>query len=232
VINHDSRGVPLRVAFLPNYRVSLAEKIIPAADLSEQISTAGMEASGTGNMKLGMNGALTIGTLDGANIEIREAVGEDNFFLFGLTAAEVLEHRRANIPGRAAYDATPELREVIDLVAGGFFSPEERGLFAPLVDTLLGRDEYLVMTDFAAYAAAQRRVDGAFRDAETWTRKAALNVARLGGFSSDRTILEYAREIWDIRPVKVELTPYDGGLAAAAELASHKPADGADAQEI
>jgi len=232
VVNNDRRGTPIRVAFLPNYRVSLAEKIIPAADLSEQISTAGMEASGTGNMKLGMNGALTIGTLDGANIEIREAVGEDNFFLFGLTAAEVLERRAANVPGRASYESNPELREVIDLVASGFFSPDEKGLFEPLLDALLGRDEYLVMTDFAAYADAQRQVAEAFRHPETWTRKAALNVARLGTFSSDRTVLEYAREIWNIRPVKVELKPYDGGAEAARELASHKPADGSESPEI
>jgi starch phosphorylase len=226
VINKDERGTPLRVAFLPNYRVSLAEKIIPAADLSEQISTAGMEASGTGNMKLAMNGALTIGTLDGANIEIREAVGADNFFLFGLTASEVLAHRRANIPGRAAYEENAELREVIDMIAGGFFFPEDRELFRPLVDSLLGRDEYLVMTDFAAYADCQRRVADGFRDADGWTRKAALNIARVGGFSSDRTVAEYAREIWGIHKVGVELEPYDGGAAAAAEIAAHQPADG------
>ena len=232
VINHDQRGTPIRVAFLPNYRVSLAEKIIPAADLSEQISTAGTEASGTGNMKLSMNGALTIGTLDGANVEIREAVGAENFFLFGLTTPEVLERRRANIPGRAGYEATPELREVIDLIASGFFSPEDKGLFQPLLDTLLGRDEYLVMTDFAAYADCQREVSTAFRDADLWTRKAALNIARVGGFSSDRTVLEYAREIWHIRPVKVEIQPYDGGAAAATELSTHPAADGEAPPEL
>jgi glycogen phosphorylase len=232
VINHDRRGSPIRVAFLPNYRVSLAEKIIPAADVSEQISTAGMEASGTGNMKLAMNGALTVGTLDGANIEIREAVGAENFFLFGLDAAAVLERRRSGVPGHAAYEATPELKEVIDLVASGFFLPEDRGLFQPLIDALLGRDEYLVMTDFAAYSECQGRVSAAYRDADAWTRMAGLNIARVGGFSSDRTVLEYAREIWDIQPVKIELAPYDGGVAAAAELRSHQPADGADAPEL
>jgi glycogen phosphorylase len=229
VINHDRRSTPVKVAFLPNYRVSLAEKIIPAADLSEQISTAGTEASGTGNMKLGMNGALTIGTLDGANIEIREAVGEDNFFLFGLTTPEVLERRRANVPGRAAYEADPELKEVIDLVAGGFFSPDDRNLFQPLLDTLLGRDEYLVMTDYAAYSESQRQVSAAFAHTAGWTRMAALNIARIGAFSSDRTVLEYAREIWHIEPAKVVLLPYDGGAAAAAEIAAHAPADGEDA---
>ncbi|MFT3773182.1 MAG: glycogen/starch/alpha-glucan phosphorylase [Minicystis sp.] len=227
VVNADHRASPLRVVFLPNYRVSLAEKIIPAADLSEQISTAGMEASGTGNMKLAMNGALTIGTLDGANIEIREAVGPENFFLFGLTAPEVLEHKRKGLPGRAAYEENPELREVIDLVASGFFSPDERDLFRPLVDTLMGRDEYLVMADFAAYAACQREVSRAFTDAPSWTRKAALNIARVGGFSSDRTVAEYAREIWGIERVKIELDPYDGGAGAAAEIAAH-PADDAE----
>jgi starch phosphorylase len=230
VVNADNRASPLRVVFLPNYRVSLAEKIIPAADLSEQISTAGMEASGTGNMKLAMNGALTIGTLDGANIEIREAVGEENFFLFGLTAPQVLEHKRAGIPGRAAYEQNSELREVIDLVASGFFSPDERDLFKPLIDNLMGRDEYLVMTDFAAYADCQRQVSAAFGDADAWTRKAALNIARVGGFSSDRTVAEYARDIWGIERIKIELDAYDGGARAAAEIAAHPAADadGAD----
>jgi glycogen phosphorylase len=208
VVN-DARGSTVKVVFLPNYRVSLAERIIPAADLSEQISTAGMEASGTGNMKLSMNGALTIGTLDGANIEIRDAVGAENFFLFGKTAGEVLEHRRRGIQGRAAYEADEELRQVVDLIASGFFSPEERDLFRPLVDELLGRDEYLVMADFAAYAACQRQVSEAYGDQDAWTRTSALNIARVGGFSSDRTVKEYAREIWDIEPVEVELEPYD-----------------------
>jgi starch phosphorylase len=226
VINRDQRRVPLRVAFLPNYRVSLAEKIIPAADLSEQISTAGMEASGTGNMKLAMNGALTIGTLDGANVEIREAVGPENFFLFGLTAEEVAAQKRAGVVGRAAYESDPEVREVIDLIASGFFYPEDRGLFQPLVDRLLGDDPYLVLADYAAYSACQRQVTEAFRDAGGWTRKAALNIARMGGFSSDRTIHEYAREIWGIEPVKIEIDPYDGGARAAAEIASHRPSDG------
>jgi starch phosphorylase len=231
VINGDHQASPIRVAFLPNYRVSLAEKIIPAADLSEQISTAGMEASGTGNMKLAMNGALTIGTLDGANIEIRDAVGAENFFLFGLTTPEVAERKRAGIPGRAGYEQHPELREVIDLVASGFFFPEDRELFRPLVDSLMGRDDYLVMTDFAAYADCQRQVSDAFRDEPTWTRKAGLNIARVGGFSSDRTVREYAAEIWGIEPVKIELDPYDGGARAAAEIAAHAPADG-DVPEV
>ena len=203
VINHDRHVSSVRVAFLPNYRVSLAERIIPAADLSEQISTAGMEASGTGNMKLGMNGALTIGTLDGANIEIRDAVGPENFFLFGLTADEVLARRAAGATGREACEASPELAEVIDLVTSGFFCPDERDLFKPLTDALLGRDEYMVLTDYAAYSACQRRVSEAFLDEDGWSRMAGLNVARLGTFSSDRTVAEYAREIWGIVPVHV-----------------------------
>jgi starch phosphorylase len=208
VVNEDPANTTLRVAFLPNYRVSLAEKIIPAADLSEQISTAGMEASGTGNMKLAMNGALTIGTLDGANIEIREAVGPDNFFLFGLTAHEVLERRAAGIPGRVACEADPELAQAIDLIRSGFFSPEDRSLFRPLIDPLLGPDPYMVLSDFTSYAACQREAGAQFLDIEGWTSKSLLNIARVGTFSSDRTVSEYAREIWHVEPVEVTLDPY------------------------
>jgi starch phosphorylase len=214
VVNGDRHvGTTLRVAFLPNYRVSLAEKIIPAADLSEQISTAGLEASGTGNMKLAMNGALTIGTLDGANIEIREAVGPENFFLFGLDAAAVHHEKRARTTGHRAYEADPEIREVIDLIRSGFFSPEQRDLFHPLIDKVLGHDEYLTLTDFPAYSACQRQVSEAYRDEEAWSRTAALNIARVGMFSSDRTVQEYAKEIWGIKPIKIELDPYDGSGA-------------------
>ena len=213
VINKDRHCSALRVAFLPNYRVSLAEKIIPAADLSEQISTAGMEASGTGNMKLAMNGALTIGTLDGANIEIRDAVGSENFFLFGLDAAEILERRRLAIEGRTFYESDPTIREVIDLIRSGFFSPDDRELFAPLLEGLLGRDEYFSLGDFSAYAASQAEVAEAYRSPDSWSRMAALNIARVGAFSSDRTVREYAREIWKIEPVDVKLDPYDGGGA-------------------
>ncbi|MCK6592599.1 MAG: glycogen/starch/alpha-glucan phosphorylase, partial [Polyangiaceae bacterium] len=200
----------IRIAFLPNYRVSLAQRIIPAADVSEQISTAGMEASGTGNMKLSMNGALTIGTLDGANIEIREAVGAENFFLFGLTAEEVSARRAARVEGYRAYEANAELRGVIDLVASGYFCPEDRVLFRPLLDDLLGRDEYMVLADFASYAAAQRAVADAYGDEDGWSRKAALNIARVGGFSSDRVVTEYARDIWGIHPVHIDIPPYPG----------------------
>jgi starch phosphorylase len=169
-----------------------------------------MEASGTGNMKLAMNGALTIGTLDGANIEIREAVGAGNFFLFGLTAQEVLERRAAGTPGQAAYDADPDLTQAIDLIRSGFFCPEDRALFHPLIDPLLGRDPYMVLPDFTSYAACQHDVTREFLDIESWSRKALLNIARVGVFSSDRTVSEYAREIWRIEPVEVKLDPYTG----------------------
>jgi glycogen phosphorylase len=201
VVNSDAGKTGLRVAFIPNYRVTLAERIIPAADLSEQISTAGMEASGTGNMKFALNGALTVGTLDGANIEIREAVGQDNFFLFGLTAEEVKQRKAEGYRGRAVYDANPALREVIDLISGGFFSPEDRGLFKPLMEGLLDDDRYLVLADFDAYVQAQAEVAKAWSDPARWWKAAILNVARVGRFSSDRTIREYARDIWSIEAV-------------------------------
>jgi starch phosphorylase len=211
VVNAD-RSVPhLRVIFLPNYRVSLAEKIIPAADLSEQISTAGMEASGTGNMKLAMNGALTIGTLDGANIEIRDAVGPDNFFLFGMTAEEVLAKRKAGVLGRAAYAEDKELAEAIDFISSGFFSPEEPDAFRPIVNELLGPDRYMIMSDFRSYADTHSIVADAFADQEMWSHKAALNIARVGTFSSDRTVREYAKEIWNVSPVPIDLAPAPSG---------------------
>ncbi len=208
VVNGDiDLGGRLRVAFLPNYRVSLAERIIPAADLSEQISTAGKEASGTGNMKLAMNGALTIGTLDGANIEIREAVGAENFFLFGLTAEEVLELQRTGYSPRAIYEKNERLKEVIDLIANGFFSEEDPGLFRPLTDSLLDHDTYMLFADFDSYVECQQRVSEAFLDRASWHKKAVHNIAHVGRFSSDRTIREYATEIWGATPVKVELRP-------------------------
>ncbi len=203
IVNADKRQSTVKIAFLPNYRVSLAERIIPAADLSEQISTAGMEASGTGNMKLSMNGALTIGTLDGANIEIREAVGPENFFLFGLDAEQVLEKRRQRVEGRSVLGPLPLVTEALDLIKTGFFCPEERDIFVPLVDDLLGYDPYMVLADFASYAEVQDKAGAAFRSSEDWSRKAALNVVRMGSFSSDRTIREYASEIWAIEPCPI-----------------------------
>jgi len=202
VVNADPQvNDRLRVVFLANYRVSLAERIFPGSDLSEQISTAGKEASGTGNMKFALNGALTIGTLDGANIEIRDEVGHENFFLFGLTAQEVQELWRRGYRPRDHYEQNPELRAVLDLINGGFFEPEHPELFRPLVQSLLEHDPYLLLADFASYAECQQRASDAFLDKERWTKMAILNVARMGKFSSDRTIKEYAADIWRAKPV-------------------------------
>ncbi len=210
VVNADEslRGA-LRVVFLPNYKVSLAERIFPASDLSEQISTAGKEASGTGNMKFSLNGALTIGTLDGANVEIREAVGAENFFLFGLTADEVIARQSAGYRPRGHYEDDASLREVIDAIGSGLFSPRDPGLFQPLVQSLLEHDPYMVLADYAAYVEAQRSVSRAFLDPPAWHAKAVINVARMGRFSSDRTILGYARDIWDVKAVPLVLAPYE-----------------------
>ena len=206
VVNADPAvSTCMKVVFLRNYRVSLAERIFPAADLSEQISTAGKEASGTGNMKFALNGALTIGTLDGANVEIRDAVGEENFFLFGLTVPEVRALKRAGYNPWDWYRGNPDLKAVIDAIGGGTFSPTEPRLFQPVIDSLLhGGDTYLLLADFAAYVAAQERVSEAWLDYERWTRMAILNVARSGCFSSDRTIRQYAEEIWDVGPIPIE----------------------------
>ena len=194
----------LAVAFVADYRVSLAEQIIPGAELSEQISLAGTEASGTGNMKLGLNGALTIGTLDGANIEIRDEVGDDNIFIFGLTAAEV-EARRPHYAPWDVYRSDPELARVVDMIGAGAFSPGEPDLFRPIVDSLLaGGDRFFLLADYASYVAGQERVAQTYRDESEWTRRSILNVARMGKFSSDRTIRQYAEGIWRAAPVRVE----------------------------
>ncbi|RIL04628.1 MAG: glycogen phosphorylase [Proteobacteria bacterium] len=204
VVNADPRAEgQLQVAFIPDYRVSLAEQIIPAADLSEQISTAGTEASGTGNMKLALNGALTIGTLDGANIEICEAVGADNLYLFGLRTHEIadLRARQAYDP-RERYERCEPLRRVLDAVGSERFAAGEPGLFGPILQTLLDHgDRYFVLADFESYAATQERVARDFRDADAWSRRAALTVARMGGFSSDRAVREYAERIWRLQPL-------------------------------
>jgi glycogen phosphorylase len=199
VVNSDPtvRGL-LKVVFLPNYNVSLAEAIIPAADLSEQISTAGMEASGTGNMKLALNGALTIGTLDGANVEIRERVGTDNIFIFGLTADEVTERRRSGIDARATIAASPNLAEALDTIASGVFSSGEGDRFRDLLDALTDHDDFMVTADFDAYYGKQREVVTLWHDRSAWWRASILNTAGVGWFSSDRTVREYAEEIWNV----------------------------------
>src|SRR5215475_7479491 len=188
----------LRVVFLPDYNVSLAEKIIPAADLSEQISTAGMEASGTGNMKLALNGALTIGTLDGANIEIRDHVGAENMFIFGLRAEEVEERRRAALHASSAIAASPKLAEAIEAIEAGVFSPDDADRFAALMNALRHSDYYMVTVDFDAYYATQRSVETLWLSTSDWTRASMLNIARMAWFSSDRTVGEYAQDIWKV----------------------------------
>lgn len=202
-INADAGvGNALKVLFLPNYCVSQAERIIPATDLSEQISTAGMEASGTGNMKFALNGALTIGTLDGANIEIREEVGAENFFLFGLTEGEVVEKRSHGYNPWEIYESSLELKKTLDMIATGYFCPDNPGLFRPIVDSLLVHgDYYLILADYENYIATQDLVAATYQDAAVWTRKSILNTANMGKFSSDRAVMEYARNIWNVTPL-------------------------------
>ena len=199
VVNNDPAvDGRLKVVFVPNYSASLAEKIVPAADVSEQISTAGMEASGTGNMKLALNGALTIGTLDGANVEICEQVGDENVMIFGLTAGEVAERQASRFEGSTAVSQSERLAGVVRSLASGEFSPDEPERFGPIVQSLLEYDRYMVAADFDAYWGAQRRLDRLWQDPAAWWQKSILNTARMGWFSSDRTIREYARDIWNI----------------------------------
>ncbi len=195
----------LRVAFVPDFNVTVGQRVYPAADLSEQISTAGKEASGTGNMKFALNGALTIGTLDGANVEIREAVGDENFFLFGLTVDSVRELHERGYDPRRVYESDPELRAALDAISRGDFSRGDRETFRPIVDALLGRDEFLLLADYRAYVDCQALVSAAYADARAWDRMSVLNTARSGRFSSDRSIREYCERIWNVRPVPVEL---------------------------
>jgi starch phosphorylase len=206
VVNKDPdvRG-RLKVVFLPNFNVSLGQKVYPAADLSEQISTAGKEASGTGNMKFAMNGALTIGTLDGANIEIREEAKPENFFLFGLTADEVYKLKADGYNPYDYYQGNSELREVIDRIRSGYFSHGDTELFKPIVDSLMYDDQYLLFADYQAYIEAQKQVALTYKDQAKWTKMSILNAARMGKFSSDRTIKEYCEQIWNVKPIKIEL---------------------------
>ena len=209
VVNNDADvGGRLKVVFLPNYNVKQARWIYPAANLSEQISTAGYEASGTSNMKFALNGALTIGTLDGANIEIRQAVGEENFFLFGLTAEEVRAKQAAGYRPWDHYSSNPELREAIDQISSGGFSGGDSNLFKPLVDSLMKYDPYLAFADYEAYIKCQEQVSEAYKHRENWTRMSILNTARMGKFSSDRAIREYCEKIWNAKSVKVEREEY------------------------
>ena len=214
VINNDSSlDGRLKVVFLENFCVSLGERVYPAAELSEQISTAGMEASGTGNMKFALNGALTIGTLDGANVEIRDLVGPENFFLFGNTVEQIDQLRSHGYNPRDYYYANEELRGVIDSISNGVFSNGNRDLFRPIVESLLNDDRYMHMADFQSYANCQDEVNKTYHDADRWTKMSILNCANMGHFSSDRTIREYCREIWNVEPLEVGLDSYDQSKA-------------------
>jgi len=204
VVNRDPEvNDRMRVAFLPNFCVKQAQRIYPAADLSEQISLAGKEASGTGNMKFMMNGAATIGTLDGANVEIREEVGAENFFLFGLTVDEVRARWAAGYRPREVYESDPQLKAAIDLIASGHFCGGDRELFRPLVDALLYHDTYLLLADYRSYVDCQDEVSRAYGEPERWAGISILNVARSGKFSSDRAIREYCEGIWRVSPMQI-----------------------------
>jgi starch phosphorylase len=217
VVNNDPvTRDRLRVVFLPDYNVTNSQRVYPAADLSEQISTAGLEASGTGNMKFAMNGALTIGTLDGANIEIRQEVGSENFFLFGLTAADVMNLKSKGYHPSALYQSNDQLREVIDLIASGHFSHGDTTLFKILLDKLLLDDPFMLLADYQSYIDCQAQVSQTYSNPAMWTRISILNAARMGKFSSDRSISEYCQDIWRVQPLQIELedfTNWDGNLS-------------------
>lgn len=205
-VNHDPDvSGRLKVVFFPDFNVKNSQRIYPAADLSEQISTTGKEASGTGNMKFALNGALTIGTLDGANIEILEEVGAGQFFMFGLTAEEVLHLKRKGYRPWEYYDSNPSLREAIDLIRSGFFSNGDTKLFEPLVNSLLYQDEYMLCADYQSYIDCQDKVSQAYRNQEEWSKMSILTVSRMGKFSSDRSIREYCKKIWRAEPVHIQL---------------------------
>jgi len=229
VVNNDPavRGL-LKIVFMPNYNVSLAEKIIPAADLSEQVSTAGMEASGTGNMKLALNGALTIGTLDGANVEIRNRVGAENIVIFGLTAEEVAAIHRDQISPGTIIGQSLDLRDALKAIAGGVFSPGYPERYKTLINSIHQHDWFMVARDFASYARAQRRVDDIWGDPARWAEMAINNVAGMGWFSSDRAIRQYASEIWNV-PTSSARAPSREGVPASKGDAS--PQDGSSPQD-
>ncbi|MBI5750851.1 MAG: glycogen/starch/alpha-glucan family phosphorylase, partial [Hydrogenophilales bacterium] len=203
IVNNDPLvGGRLKVVFIPNYDVSTAEDIVPAADLSEQISTAGTEASGTGNMKMSLNGALTIGTMDGANVEIHNEVGAENIFIFGMNTGEVAQLHASGYNPWLYYDTNPELKQALDMLNSGYFSPEDHDRFKPVFNALTYHgDQYMLLADYASYIDCQQQVENLYRDKEAWTRKAILNVANMGKFSSDRTIREYSEHIWNAKTV-------------------------------
>lgn len=210
VVNHDPVvGDRLRVIFLENYRVSLAEKVIPAADLSEQISTAGTEASGTGNMKFMLNGALTIGTMDGANVEMAEEAGEENFFIFGMRVDDVDRLDQRGYNAQEYYDRIPELRQIIEQLSSGFFSPKQPDLFKDIVHMLMHHDRFKVFADYEDYIKCQEKVSALYKNPREWTRMVIRNIATSGKFSSDRTIAQYAREIWGVEPSRQRLPAPD-----------------------
>lgn len=206
IVNNDPVvSKRLKLVYLENYRVSFAEKIIPATDLSQQISTAGTEASGTGNMKFMLNGALTIGTLDGANVEMREEMGAENIFIFGMTVDEVEALAKRGYNPREYYERIPELKQCIDQIASGFFSPEDPRLFQDLVNALVQHDRFMLFADYESYLACQQRVSDMYLNQEEWLRMSLMNISSSGKFSSDRTIAEYAREIWGVEPTHEKL---------------------------
>jgi starch phosphorylase len=194
----------LKIIFIRNYSVTLAEKIIPASDLSEQISMAGLEASGTGNMKFALNGALTIGTMDGANIEIREEVGEDNIFIFGLLADEVAKLKANGYNPREYYEKNENLKRVVDMISSDYFSKKDPGIFKPIIDALMISDYYCLFADYQSYIETQDKASCLYLNSDEWTKKSILNVARVAKFSSDRSIKEYAEKIWKVKPVKIQ----------------------------
>ena len=235
IVNRDKDVKDLlKVVYLPDYNVKFGQRVYPAADVSEQISTAGKEASGTSNMKFSLNGALTVGTLDGANIEIREEVGAENFFLFGLSTDEVLALKTKGYNPYEYYNSNAELKQVIDQISSGYFSFGDKNLFRPIIDSLMQHDEYMLFADFQSYMDCQDRVDAAYKDQQHWAKMSILNVARMGKFSSDRSIRQYCQEIWKAEPVEIEMKDYDQSTAGlsvprstsgtgASNLSSNEP---------